>query len=164
VAGHDEPQADDDGVAAAKARRQAFDRGLRSLAGREHSQAELLRKLAVKGVAKELAREVVDELCEHGFQSDERFAASFVRGRVERGYGPIWIRQALQQRGVDGELIESLLDQPREYWQERAEAARSRKFGAEPPADRPEWQRQARFLAQRGFSNDLIVRVLERRG
>ncbi len=164
MAEDDAPLADDVAAEARKAYRQAFDRGLRSLAGREHSRAELVRKLAGKGVARELARTVVDELGDHGFQSDERFAESYVRGRVERGYGPLWIRQALQQRGVDGELIETLLDQPREHWQEHAERARSRKFGDELPADRAEWQRQARYLAQRGFATDLIVRVLERRG
>lgn len=156
--------ADDDDAAADKAFRHAFDRGLRSLARREHSRNELERKLSAKGVSSHLAGAVVDALQSQGLQSDERFAESYVRGRVERGYGPLWIRQALQQRGVDGELIESLLDQPREYWQVRAEAVRSRKFGAEPPADRADWQRQGRFLAQRGFASDLIVRVLGRRG
>jgi regulatory protein len=155
--------ADDDDEAADEVFRRAFDRGLRSLARREHSRNELQRKLSAKGVSNQLAGAVVDALESQGLQSDERFAESYVRGRVERGYGPLWIRQALQQRGVDGELIEALLDQPREYWQERTEAVRSRKFGAELPGDRAEWQRQARFLAQRGFSNELIVRVLERR-
>jgi len=163
VSKDDEPQAADDAAESREAYRKAFDRGMRSLTTREHSGAELLKKLSGKGVEKELAREVVADLCEHGFQSDERFAESFVHGRVERGYGPVWIRQALQQRGVDDDLLNALLDQPREYWQDRAEQVRARKFGSDLPPDRQAWQRQARFLAQRGFATDLIVRVLERR-
>jgi regulatory protein len=148
---------------AAQAYRTALDRGLRSLGARDHSRRELERKLARKGVSRELAHAVVDELGARGFQSDARFAETFVHHRADRGYGPAWIRQALHERGVDAELIAGLLDRPEAEWRTLAEAARVRKFGAELPLDRPAWERQARFLAQRGYATDVIVRVLDRR-
>jgi regulatory protein len=148
---------------AEQAYRTAFDRGLRALGARDHSRRELERKLARKGVSRELAHAVVDELGERGFQSDARFAESFVNYRADRGYGPAWIRQALQERGVDAELIAELLARPELDWRALAEAARVRKFGTELPPDRAAWERQARFLAQRGYATDVIVRVLDRR-
>lgn len=143
--------------------RRALDKGLRALTAREHSRAELLRKLAGKGVARDLADRVVGELEAQALQSDERFAESFVHGRIERGYGPVWIRQALAQRGVDRDTAEALLDRPREFWLEQAQTARLRKFGEHPPADRASWEKQARFLAQRGFPSDLVTRALDPR-
>jgi regulatory protein len=163
VAGAPEGSLFDPAEAAALAYRRALDKGLRALAMREHSRTELLQKLAGKGISRGLAAQVVDDLGARELQSDERFAESYVHGRVQRGYGPVWIRQALAQRGIQGDLADALLDQPREYWMARAEDARVRKFGEQPPCDRGEWQKQARFLAQRGFSTDLIARVLDRR-
>jgi len=43
---------------------------------------------------------------------------------------------------------------------ERANRARAKRFGSAAPASRDEWNRQARFLAQRGFPSDLIYRAL----
>lgn len=144
-----------------RAYRRAFDQGLRALATREHSRAELLRKLSGKGVPKSLAERVIDDLEARQYQSDARFGESFVNGRIQRGYGPVWIRQALAERGIKGEAADELLDRPRAFWFERATEVRQRKFGEAPPADRAEWQKQARFLAQRGFPTELVVRVLE---
>jgi SOS response regulatory protein OraA/RecX len=42
------------------------------------------------------------------------------------------------------------------------ERARSKRFGAGLPATRDDWNRQARFLAQRGYPADLIYRALGR--
>ena len=142
--------------------REALDRAMRMLALREHSAAELLRKLATKGVAADLAEQVVIELREQNLQSDERFTEGFVRSGVGRGYGPIWIRQSLRQRGIGDELAEVFLTEPGAYWTAQALRARAKRFGEAPPANRSEWSRQARFLAQRGFPADLIYRALGR--
>ncbi|MBX3706585.1 MAG: regulatory protein RecX [Pseudomonadales bacterium] len=137
---------------------------MRVLAGREHSAAELVRKLTGKGIDPGEARAVVADLAERNLQSDERFTEAFVRSRVERGYGPLWIRQALQQKGVADALVAAHLDDPAAVWAERAERARYRRFGETAPLLRTEWTRQARFLAQRGFPTDIVVRVLGRQG
>jgi regulatory protein len=43
---------------------------------------------------------------------------------------------------------------------ERAREIWARKF-ASPPADAREWARQARFIQSRGFSTDIIRRLLK---
>lgn len=137
--------------------RSAFDRALRLLGQREHAARELVGKLTAKGVDVATAGLVVDDLRGRGLQSDARFTEAFVHSRIGRGQGPVRIRQELARRGVDADLAADALE---EDWAALAAEARQRKFGNRPPADRHDWQRQARFLAQRGFPSDVVMRAL----
>ncbi len=102
---------------------------------------------------------VMGYLAEHDLQSDARFAESFVRSRIQRGYGPIKIRQELSSRGVSEHDLEDGLTRASEFWMGIAEGGLAKKYG-QPPANRDGWATQARFLARRGFPSDLIYRVL----
>jgi len=146
--------------AAHRAYRQAYDRALRYLGYREHSEKELLSKLCAREVNASLAQQVLEELKALDLQSDHRFAESLVRSRVGRGKGPVLIRQELARKGIGDELGDEVMTLPGEYWIEIATRAREKRFGASLPEDRGEWSRQARFLARRGFPSDLIYRVL----
>jgi len=75
---------------------------------------------------------------------------------MAKGQGPMKIRHALRERGVGEALARRFLDDDREAWRARAEAVRSKRFGAEPPTDLHERARQVRFLAQRGFAHEHI--------
>jgi regulatory protein len=140
--------------------RVALDRATRLLAQREHSVRELTAKLTAKGVDAATAGLVVDDLRGRGLQSDARFAEVFVHSRVGRGLGPIRIRQELSRRGIDEDVADEVLTTSADYWLELAENARRKKFGDAAPSGRDHWNRQARFLAQRGFPSDIIYRVL----
>lgn len=140
--------------------RAAFDRALRLLGQREHSVRELSAKLTAKGVDAATAGLVVDDLRGRGLQSDERFAEAFVHSRTGRGQGPLRIRQELASRGIDDAEIEACLDRSAEEWRALAAAARLRKFGDRAPATRDDWNRQARFLSQKGFPSNIVMSVL----
>lgn len=142
--------------------RAAFERALRLLGQRDFSVRELVQRLESKGVDGATARLVVDDMRGRGLQSDQRFAEAFVHSRINRGHGPIRIRQELAQRGVDDDLADEVLTESGDYWLEQGDRARTKKFGSEPPEDRDDWNRQARFLARRGFPSDVIYRVLGR--
>jgi regulatory protein len=135
------------------------ERALRHLARREHSRAELARKLASHGSAVEVDA-VLGRLGELGLLSDSRFAAAFVRGRATR-FGAGRLRSELSRRGVDRELIETAIaDECATPELERARAVWRAKFGTPPDAAR-EWARQARFLQTRGFSAEVIRKLLK---
>ena len=138
----------------------AYARGLKMLASREHSAAELRRKLRVKGFSEGLAGEAVAALQDQGLQSDQRFAEVFVRSRLSKGYGPVRIRRDLYQRGIGDDVIDEELTFPAERWVELAAAVRAKRFPENEPTEDGVWNVQARFLSRKGFPADIIYRVL----
>ena len=135
------------------------DRALRCLATREHSRAELARKLGTLGNEDDVKAEL-DRLTELGLLSDARFADAYVRAKAAR-FGAARLRLELGRKGVSAELIAaSLEDNCSSGELDRARDIHRRKF-AEPPQDAREWARQARFLQGRGFSSEIIRSVLK---
>lgn len=133
----------------------------RLLARREHSRAELNRKLAARGIEPGLIGEVLDALAGRRLQSDERYAESLIASRIGRGQGPVRIRRELAERGVDPALVEAAIENADADWPQLARKTRSRRFGAEIPAEWNERARQARFLDYRGFTGEQIRFALE---
>jgi len=138
----------------------ARDSALRLLGRREHSADELRRKLKKRGYSIATITEVVASLDAAHSVSDARFAEDFVRVRSERGQGPLKIRAELRERGVHDDIVDEVMTATAEFWLQHAHRARVKRFGAAVPIDRDTWNRQARFLAQRGFPADLIYRAL----
>ena len=155
-------------------------RALQWLALREHSRVELRRKLLrlarqraaaqADGADAADAADVADSaepaaevdallewLTAHHYASDVRFVESRVNARAAR-YGNQRIRQELGQHGtaLDADTAAQLNDSELA----RARAVRARKFGAEHATEAAARARQMRFLSGRGFSADVIRRVL----
>ena len=130
-------------------------RALRFLVRREHSRAELERKLSPYAESEDVLRDVLDQLLSRRHQSDERFAEE--RARVlSRKYGAAKIRQDLKARGVSDEVIGKL---SAEGELARARAILARKYRV-PATTREERAKRARFLQGRGFSYDVIRSLL----
>lgn len=129
------------------------------LARREYSRAELAARLQTKQVPADEVDACLDELAEKGWQSDTRFAASFIRTRVLRGQGQRRIENDLRQRGVDSDTIRAALDDVVEQegvdWFELARDVLARRFDC--PGQTPkERARRERFLLGRGFDFEQI--------
>lgn len=122
------------------------------LSRREHSRYELQQKLKQRGFEDVDIQDTLDQFCQKDWQSDERFAGSYVAMRTRRGYGPLRIRQELQARQVDDALIAQHLPHDDAYWTEQAAQVRAKKFGKAMPSDFALCAKQKRFLYQRGFS------------
>lgn len=102
--------------------------------------------------------EVLDTLEREGLLSDERYAESVARVRGAR-FGATRVRHELEQKGVAASLIQATTESLRETEADRLRQVWTKKFGV-PPADLAEVAKQTRFLMQRGFSSDLIRRLL----
>jgi regulatory protein len=133
-------------------------RALGYLARREHSRAELARKLAPHAESTEEMQRVLDELERDRLLSDRRFTEVLVRSRGER-FGAARVRQELRAHGVGDALVREAVGELARTELQRARAVWRRKFGA-APADAAERARQMRFLAQRGFDAEVIRRVI----
>lgn len=126
------------------------------LARREHSRAELARKLSQRGAPEELLESVLDRLAEDGLLSDARYLESAVRKRVQAGCGPLRIREELSRAGIARADLEQALYDESVDWMAELRRVWQRKFAGELPRDARERARQGRFLAYRGFPPDLI--------
>ena len=133
-------------------------RALRLLGAREHSRAELERKLAAHESAPgELAR-VLDELQAKGFINEQRVMESVIHRRAAR-LGASRIRQELQGKGLDPQAVAQAVSELRSTELARALEVWRKKFG-EPATDAAQRARQMRFLASRGFGGDTIHKVI----
>ena len=134
-------------------------RALRLLSGREHSRAELTRKLANSGDSDSIEA-LLDRLEELDLLSDARFAQSYIRSRQAR-LGSQRLRLELKQKGIADHLIEAAMqDSATSDDEARARAVWQKKFGTSPTGAR-DWAKQARFLQGRGFAADIIHRILK---
>ena len=130
------------------------------LARREQGRVELTRKLRKRGAPDELINGVRDRLAEEGLLSEARYLESFVAYRARGGYGPQRIREELAQRGLArGDIDQALRDSGID-WFERLHETWRRKYSGRLPSDARERAQQGRFLSYRGYSLEMIGRLL----
>jgi regulatory protein len=133
---------------------------LRLLARREHSQKELLNKLALRGFNKDEILPVLRELAEQGWQDDLRYAENYARFRILKGYGPLRVNYELLQNGITGVDLDKLVHTEAESWPERLAQVYKKKYTHELALERKEWAKRSRFLLYRGFSGEMISALL----
>jgi regulatory protein len=126
------------------------------LTRREHSRKELLDKMALRGFDRQMAEAVIAELAEQGWQSDSRYAQSYARDRINKGYGPIRIAYEVKQRGGTAIDLDGLVAEIAGGWDEVLERVYQRKYDDEKRLSASDWQKRSRFLQQRGFSGEQI--------
>jgi regulatory protein len=131
-------------------------RAVALLARREHSRAELARKLATHGTEDDI-NNVLCQLENEGLLSDARAAAAYVRAHGDR-FGAARLRQNLHQRGLNLAMASQAVDDLASEL-ERARMVWAKKYAA-APVDAREWARQALFLQGRGFAVDVIRKLL----
>jgi len=130
------------------------------LARREHSLRELRGKLKRRFADESMIDEQLLRLVTQRLQSDVRFAESYLRQRIDRGYGPVRLREELRERGVSDADIETAFAELDVDWGSHAAAVMEKKFGASLPRDFKEKARRARFLQYRGFSAEQYQKLL----
>jgi len=133
-------------------------RALRLLSGREHSRAELERKLQRFEEEPGALARALDELQAKGFIDEQRVLESVIHCRAGK-LGAARIKQELQGKGLDREAINAALISLQATEYERALEVWRKKFGA-LAVDATAAAKQMRFLAARGFAADTIRRVV----
>ena len=133
-------------------------RALRLLSGREHSRAELERKLQRYEEEPGTLALALDDLQAKGFISEQRVVESVVNRRAAK-LGASRVKQELQAKGLAPEMVAEAVNALRASELTRARDVWRKKYG-QPPQDTDERARQMRFLANRGFGGDTIHRVV----
>lgn len=152
-----------------------LDRALHLLTLRDHSEAELRRKLATPPVARrrihprqgggvseapeitdaEMAA-VIDYCLQNDWLDDGRFALRYVNSRSKKGYGEQKIRMELLQKGVTRDIIDRAFSEAEIDRPTQAREIAWKKFGQPLSPDRDARIKVQRYLLSRGFSYDEI--------
>ncbi len=135
-------------------------RALRLLARREHTRQELESKLSPHAGSSEEVKGLLAGLKQKNQLSAARFAEGRAR-QLSRKYGAARIRQDLKAKGVSEELIARFSSSENEM--QKAKEILERKYRT-PASTREEKAKRMRFLQSRGFSSEIIFRLLSARG
>ena len=143
-------------------------RALQYLARREYSRAELAGKLRPYVATEddfaptEDLDALLDNLIASGYLSDERATTQLLHARRPR-FGMQRITHEMRQKGIAEELIEQVIPELKDSEYDTALDVWQRKFGSHPidPHDAKARARQMRFLQSRGFSLNVIFKVLK---
>jgi regulatory protein len=129
------------------------------LARREHSAHELRQKLKQREFDHEEIELALEVLQQDNLQSDAQFTESYINNRVNAGLGPIKIIHELRQKGVASDLIDEQMSALSIDWNESLEQQRIKKYGLQIPNNYSQKMKQARFLQNKGFSPESVMRL-----
>lgn len=148
----------------------ARDAALDYLKRRERTAAEVKKHLTEKEYPPEEIQEAVSVLREYHYIDDARYCRAYLNYAMEKGRGPLRVRQELADKGVDKELARAAIEEAYDREAERALAlqearkalgilAEDGENGEDGDGRRPEEKdlaRIARRLTAKGFSNSTI--------
>jgi regulatory protein len=131
----------------------------RLLGRREYSIWELGNRIRQKWPAADGVSLLLDDLTNEGLLSDERYAESFLRSRLQRFQGPLKIRAALRGKQVPDPVISLVMEAASEQWTELAADWLRRQTAGE--LDFEERAKYYRRLLNRGFTHDQAMDALD---
>lgn len=148
-----------------EAKKDAWIKALRYLQVRPRSIFEMQEFLGRKGFAAGTCRDVIDRLAETKYLDDRIFARALIETRIKRkSHSRLRIRHALEEYGIEDEIIEGELDDAFgslcEFDMARADANEFLRKNAKSDRDtikRRLWGR----LERKGYPTALVRRVLE---
>ena len=143
---------------------QVLDKMAKYCAYQERCVKDVRDKLKTFDIPQKEKDEILDYLLDNRFVNDERFAKSFVRGKVNQsGWGVNKIRFHLIQKGIDKDIIEEALGQTDEevYRQRLIEILKTKAKTVKASSDFEKKRKLAAYAMQKGFEGSLVWEVLK---
>jgi len=142
----------------------AYSYAVRLLVRREYCSVEIRQKLRTRDVDDAVIVFVIEKLKDDGYLSDSRFAEMYLSSRLDKGEAPWLAAQRAKQKGADEACVQLALEELMQDYD--AEAVVRGLLAMRDPAgfrfeDERVWQRQARFLRNKGFATDIVLRLLK---
>jgi regulatory protein len=128
---------------------------------RERTESELRAHLETREQTDDGVQAAIEELTELGYLDDARYARLFTQDKRNlEQWGAERIRRALNERGVDRDLVEQALraEEP-ELELDRALALLRARF-PRPPADRRDRDRALGMMIRKGYDSELALDAL----
>jgi len=143
---------------------QVLDKMAKYCTYQERCVKDVRDKLKTFDLPDEEKTKILDYLLDNRFVDDERFAKSFVRGKVNQsGWGVNKIRFHLMQKGVDKEIIDEALEQTDEetYRQRLIDILKLKAKTVKAENDFEKKRKLAAYAMQKGFEGSLVWEVLK---
>ena len=143
---------------------QVLDKMAKYCAYQERCVKDVSDKLKTFDILEQDKAKILEYLLDNRFVSDERFAKSFVRGKVNQsGWGMNKIRFHLMRKGIDKELIDEALGQTDEevYRQRLADIMKAKAKTVKADSDYERKRKLAAYAMQKGFESHLVWEVLK---
>ncbi len=143
---------------------QVLDKMAKYCAYQERCVKDVRDKLKTFDLPQEGKHEILDYLLDNRFVNDERYAKSFVRGKINQsGWGVNKIRFHLIQKGIDKDIIEEALGQTDEevYRQRLIDILKTKAKTIKADSDFEKKRKLAAYAMQKGFEGALVWEVLK---
>lgn len=148
-----------------KTAEQALQSLMRECARSERSSGDALRLMKRWGVDDNDAQRVLQRLIAERFIDDSRYAAAFVREKINlSGWGGYKIVAALRRKGVDNRIIENALSQYGSVdMEERLQGLLEKKIKTVKYRDTSDLRAKLfRFAASRGYDYSTAMQAVDR--
>lgn len=142
----------------------ALDKMAKYCAYQERCVKDVREKLRTFDLPQEEKDKILDYLLDNRFVNDERFAKSFVRGKVNQsGWGLNKIRFHLIQKGIAKDIIDEALGQTDEevYRQRLMDILKAKSKTVKAATDFERKHKLAAYAMQKGFEASLVWDVLK---
>jgi len=143
---------------------QVLDKMAKYCAYQERCVKDVKDKLKTYDIPQASKDEILDYLLDNRFVNDERFARSFVRGKLNQsGWGVNKIRFHLMQKGIDKDVIDEAFGQTDEevYKQKLIDILKAKSKTVKAETDFERKRKLAAFAMQKGFEGALVWEVLK---
>ena len=143
---------------------QVLDKMAKYCAYQERCVKDVSDKLKTFDILEEEKTKILEYLLDNRFVNDERFAMSFVRGKINQsGWGVNKIRFHLIQKGIDKELIDEALGQTDEevYRQRLIDILKTKAKTVKAATEYEKKRKLAAYAMQKGFEGNLVWEVLK---
>ena len=143
---------------------QVLDKMAKYCAYQERCVKDVRDKLKTFDILEEEKTKILDYLLDNRFVNDERFAKSFVRGKINQsGWGVNKIRFHLIQKGIDKDIIDEAIGQTDNevYRQRLIDILKTKSKTIKADSDFEKKRKLAAYAMQKGFEGNLIWDVLK---
>ena len=143
---------------------QVLDKMAKYCAYQERCTKDVRDKLKTFDIPQEDRDKILDYLLDNRFVNDDRFAKSFVRGKVNQsGWGINKIRFHLVQKGIAKDIIDGALEQTHEevYRQRLIDILKVKAKSVKAENEFEKKRKLAVYALQKGFESALVWEVLK---
>lgn len=143
---------------------QVLDKMAKYCAYQERCVKDVRDKLKTFDISQEDRDKILEYLLDNRFANDERFAKSFVRGKINQsGWGLNKIRFHLAQKGIAKDIIDEALEQTDEevYRQRLIDILNTKAKTVKAENDFEKKRKLAAYAMQKGFEAALVWEVLK---